>query len=56
VNTTEGQKIMRDMAEKNGRDLDGTAIIATASEIDNGITRARVPGELPKPSNHRSTS
>ena len=35
VNTTEGQKIMRDMAEKNGRDLDGTAIIASVSEIDN---------------------
>ena len=35
VNTTDGQKIMRDMAEKNGRDLDGTAIIASVSEIDN---------------------
>jgi hypothetical protein len=35
INTAEGQKIMRDMAEKNGRDLDGTAIIASVSEIDN---------------------
>jgi hypothetical protein len=26
---------MRDMAEKNGRDLDGTATIASVSEIDN---------------------
>ena len=42
VNTAEGQKIMRDMAEKNGRDLDGTAIIATASEIDNLFSKGYI--------------
>ncbi len=42
VNTTEGQKIMRDMAQKNGRDLDGTAIIASVSEIDNLFSKGYV--------------
>jgi hypothetical protein len=42
VNTAEGQKIMRDMAEKNGRDLDGTAIIASVSDIDNLFSKGYI--------------
>ena len=34
LNTAEGQKKLNDLAQRNGRDLDGTAIIATVSEID----------------------
>ncbi len=34
-NTADGQKTLNDMAQRNGRDLDGTAIIASVSEIDN---------------------
>ncbi len=34
LTTSDGQKTMNDMAARNGRDLDGTAIIATVSEID----------------------
>jgi hypothetical protein len=34
LSTSEGQRIMNDLANRNGRDLDGTAIIATAGEID----------------------
>lgn len=42
INTSEGQKIMRDMAQKNGRDLDGTAIIATVSELDNLFSKGYI--------------
>jgi hydrogenase maturation factor len=35
LNTAEGRKMMNDLAQRNGRDLDGTAIIASVSEIDN---------------------
>ena len=35
LTTRDGQKMMNDMAQRNGRDLDGTAIIATMSELDN---------------------
>lgn len=35
LTTADGKKTLDDMAKKNGRDLDGTAIIATMSEIDN---------------------
>ncbi len=35
LNTVEGRKMMNDLAQRNGRDLDGTAIIASVSEIDN---------------------
>lgn len=34
TNTAEGRKTLDDLARRNGRDLDGTAIIATISEID----------------------
>ncbi len=34
-NTADGQKTLNDMAQRNGRDLDGTAIIASVSEINN---------------------
>lgn len=34
-NTAEGVKALNDLARKNGRDLDGTPIIATVSDIDN---------------------
>ncbi len=34
-NTADDQKTLNDMAQRNGRDLDGTAIIASVSEIDN---------------------
>lgn len=42
ITTSEGQKIMRDMAERNGRDLDGTAIIASTSEIDNLFSKGYI--------------
>lgn len=35
LTTQAGQAIMNDMARHNGRDLDGTAIIASVSEINN---------------------
>jgi hypothetical protein len=35
LNTRDGQQTLNDMARRNGRDLDGTAIIASVSEIDN---------------------
>src|ERR1044072_9202904 len=35
INTAAGRQALNDMARRNGRDLDGTAIIATVSEIDN---------------------
>ncbi|MFL6595516.1 MAG: hypothetical protein ACJ8HQ_08745 [Chthoniobacterales bacterium] len=34
LTTPDGQKMMNDLAMRNGRDLDGTAIIASVSEID----------------------
>lgn len=34
LTTAEGRKMMNELAERNGRDLDSKAIIATASEID----------------------
>lgn len=34
LNTADGQKTMNDLAKRNGRDLDGTAIIASVSEIE----------------------
>jgi hypothetical protein len=34
LTTAEGQRTLNEMAARNGRDLDGTAIIATMSEID----------------------
>jgi hypothetical protein len=34
LTTVDGKKMMDDMARHNGRDLDGTAIIASTSEID----------------------
>jgi hypothetical protein len=33
-NTEDGRKALADLAERNGRDLDGTPIIATVSEIE----------------------
>jgi hypothetical protein len=42
LNTAEGQKVMNDLAARNGRDLDGTAIIATASEIDDLFKRGMI--------------
>jgi len=42
LNTADGQKTLRDMAAKNGRDLDGTAIIATVSEIDNLFSKGYI--------------
>ena len=35
LNTSDGIKMMNDLASKNGRDLDGTAIIRSVSDIDN---------------------
>lgn len=35
LNTVEGQKQLNDLAAKNGRDLDGTPVIKTASDVDN---------------------
>lgn len=35
LNTAEGKKALADLAQKNGLDLDGTPIIATASDVDN---------------------
>jgi hypothetical protein len=34
LTTADGQRTINDLAARNGRDLDGTAIIATVSEID----------------------
>ena len=42
LNTADGQKTLDDMAQKNGRDLDGTAIIASVSEIDNLFSKGYV--------------
>ncbi len=35
LNTADGQKTLNDIAGKTGRDLDGTPIIANASDLDN---------------------
>lgn len=35
LTTAAGKKTLNDMAQRNGRDLDGTPIIASVSEIDN---------------------
>ena len=42
LTTSDGQKTMNDMAARNGRDLDGTAIIATTSEIDNLFSKGYI--------------
>jgi hypothetical protein len=42
LTTSDGQKMMNDMARKNGRDLDGTAIIASVSEIDNLMSKGYI--------------
>jgi hypothetical protein len=42
LNTADGQKTLRDMAGKNGRDLDGAAIIASTSEIDNLFSKGYI--------------
>src|SRR3954467_723384 len=42
LNTADGRKTMNDMAQRNGRDLDGTAIIATVSEIDNLFSKGYI--------------
>jgi hypothetical protein len=41
-NTLEGRRILREMAGRNGQDLDGSAIIATTSEIDNLFARGLI--------------
>jgi hypothetical protein len=40
--TSDGQKMMNDMARRNGQDLDGTAIIASVSEIDNLFSKGYI--------------
>jgi hypothetical protein len=40
--TSDGLKMMNDMARRNGRDLDGTAIIASVSEIDNLFSKGYI--------------
>ena len=42
LTTSDGQKTMNDMAQRNGRDLDGTAIIASVSEIDNLFSKGYI--------------
>ena len=42
LTTSDGQKTLNDMARRNGRDLDGTAIIATISELDNLFSKGYV--------------
>jgi hypothetical protein len=42
LTTADGQKTLNDMAKHNGRDLDGTAIIASVSEIDNLFSKGYV--------------
>jgi hypothetical protein len=42
LTTSDGQKMMNDMARHNGRDLDGTAIIASVSEIDNLFSKGYI--------------
>ena len=42
LNTRDGQRTLNDMAARNGRDLDGTAIIASVSEIDNLFSKGYI--------------
>lgn len=42
LGTADGQKTLNDLAQRNGRDLDGTAIIATISEIDNLFSKGYI--------------
>ena len=42
LTTSDGQKMLNDMARRNGRDLDGTAIIATVSELDNLFSKGYI--------------
>lgn len=42
LTTADGQKTLNDMAQRNGRDLDGTAIIASVSEIDNLFSKGYI--------------
>lgn len=42
LTTADGKKTLDDMAQRNGRDLDGTAIIATVSEIDNLFSKGYI--------------
>ena len=42
LTTPDGVKTLNDMARRNGRDLDGTAIIASVSEIDNLFSKGYI--------------
>jgi hypothetical protein len=42
LTTRDGQKMMDDLARHNGRDLDGTAIIASVSEIDSLFSKGYI--------------
>jgi hypothetical protein len=42
LTTQDGQRTMNDMARRNGRDLDGTAIIASVSEIGNLFSKGYI--------------
>src|SRR3954467_8461616 len=42
LNTTDGRKAIADLIQKNGRDLDGTGIIASVSDIDNLFSKGFV--------------
>src|SRR5436190_6603319 len=42
LTTLDGIRTLNDLAQRNGRDLDGTAIIATVSEIDSLFSRGYI--------------
>jgi hypothetical protein len=42
LTTADGEKTLADMAQHNGRDLDGTPIIASVSEIDNLLSKGYI--------------
>jgi len=42
LNTRDGQRALADLAARNGRDLDGTPIIKTVSDIDNLFSRGYI--------------
>src|SRR6185436_6386137 len=42
LTTSDGIRTLNEMAQRNGRDLDGTAIIATVSEIDNLFSKGYI--------------
>src|SRR5436190_11593585 len=42
LNTAEGRSAIADLIQRNGRDLDGTGIIASVSEIDNLFSKGFV--------------